>query len=99
LQRPGDLLHAIFMTRTLGLFDRLSAAQLPDYLSGLLIGAEIAAAAHGAAQATVVASPNLTARYRRAGAELRVAFAPAPPHCALLGQRALLAARNAAKSG
>ena len=31
LERPGDVLHAIFMTRTLGLFDRLR----PDQLSGL----------------------------------------------------------------
>jgi 2-dehydro-3-deoxygalactonokinase len=99
LERPGDLLHAIFMTRTLGLFDRLRPAQLPDYLSGLLIGAEIIAAARGAVQAIVVASPNLTARYRQAGAHLGVAFTPAPEHCALLGQRALLAARNDAKSG
>jgi 2-dehydro-3-deoxygalactonokinase len=94
LERPGDLLHAIFMTRTLGLFDRLGAAKLPDYLSGLLIGAEIAAAAHGAKQATVVGAPNLTRRYQQAGKLLGVEFAPAPEHCALRGQIALLAART-----
>ena len=94
LQRPGDLLHAIFMTRTLGLFDKLNPAQLPDYLSGLLIGAEIAAAAHGARNAVVVASPGLTRRYCQAGALLGVEFTPAPDHCALLGQLALFAERN-----
>jgi 2-dehydro-3-deoxygalactonokinase len=94
LELPGDLLHAIFMTRTLGLFDRLSPANLTEYLSGLLIGAEIAAAANGAGTAMVVASPGLTARYCQAGALLGVAFTPAPDHCALLGQLALLAARN-----
>ena len=94
LERPGDLLHAIFMTRTLGLFDRLKPGQSPDYLSGLLIGAEITAAAHGATKAIVVASPKLTTRYRRAGALLGVEFAPAPAHCALLGQLALLVARD-----
>ena len=94
LERPGDLLHAIFMTRTLGLFDRLGAAKLADYLSGLLIGAEISAAAHGATTATVVGSPRLTARYRHAGASLGVTFTPAPDHCSLLGQLALLRARN-----
>jgi 2-dehydro-3-deoxygalactonokinase len=94
LERPGDLLHAIFMTRTLGLFDSLSAAKLPDYLSGLLIGAEIAAAAHGAKQAIVVGAPNLTRRYQQAGRLLGATFAPAPDHCALRGQIALLAARS-----
>ena len=38
--KPGSLLHKLFAVRTLGLFERLSAAQLPSYLSGLLIGEE-----------------------------------------------------------
>ena len=90
LERPGDLLHAIFMTRTLGLFDEAPAHALADYLSGLLIGAEILAGAQGAREAFVVGSPALTARYRAAGEALGVAFAPAPDNCATLGQIALL---------
>jgi 2-dehydro-3-deoxygalactonokinase len=90
LGRPGDLLHAIFMTRTLGLFHELPAHALADYLSGLLIGAEILAGAQGAREAIVVGSPALTARYRAAGAALGIAFAPAPQNCATLGQIALL---------
>ena len=78
LERPGDLLHAVFMTRTLGLFDEAPANALADYLSGLLIGAEILAGAQGAREAVVVGSPALTARYRAAGEALGVAFAPAP---------------------
>jgi len=39
--KPGSLLHKLFAVRTLGLFERLSAAQLPSYLSGLLIGEEL----------------------------------------------------------
>lgn len=39
--QPGDLAHAIFATRTLGLTGRLPAAGLADYLSGLLIGNEL----------------------------------------------------------
>jgi hypothetical protein len=35
------MLHHLFAVRTLGLFERLSAAQLPSYLSGLLIGEEL----------------------------------------------------------
>jgi len=96
LRRPGELLHALFMTRTLGLFDRLGPTQAADYLSGLLIGAEIAAATQAAKAATVVASAGLTERYRRAGARLGVALTPAPDHCALWGQMALLAARQKA---
>ena len=94
IERPGDLLHALFMTRTLGLFDRLKPAQTADYLSGLLIGAEIAAAAREAKAAIVVASTGLTARYRRAGARLGVTLSPAPDDCALWGQIALRAARK-----
>ena len=37
----GDLLQQLFSVRTLGLFERLSKAELPAYLSGLLIGHEI----------------------------------------------------------
>jgi len=91
LERPGDLLHAIFMTRTLGLFDRLRPGQLADYLSGLLIGAELAAGARGAQSAVVVGSPALTARYCAAGAILGLALEPGPDDCAPRGLLALLA--------
>jgi len=90
LERPGDLLHAIFTTRTLGLFDRLAPAQLSDYLSGVLIGAEIVSGAYGATEAIVIGSPALTARYCAAGAILGCALAPAPPDCAPHGLLALL---------
>jgi 2-dehydro-3-deoxygalactonokinase len=91
LERPGDLLHAIFMTRTLGLFDRLTPAQLSDYLSGLLIGAELASGAQGAQGAVVVGAPALTARYCAAGAIRGLALEPAPDDCAPRGLLALLA--------
>jgi len=90
LERPGDFLHAIIMTRTLGLFDEAPAHALAEYLSGVLIGAEILAGARGAREAFVVGSPTLTARYRAAGDALGIAFAAAPENCATLGQIALL---------
>jgi 2-dehydro-3-deoxygalactonokinase len=90
LERPGDLLHAIFMTRTLGLFQDLPAHALADYLSGLLIGAEILAGARGAREAYVVGSLALTARYCAAGDALGIALTAAPEDCATLGQIALL---------
>ena len=55
------------MTRTLGLFDRLRPGQLSDYLSGLLIGAELLSGARGAQEVVVIGSPALTARYCAAG--------------------------------
>ena len=91
LERPGDVLHAIFMTRTLGLFDRLRPGQLSDYLSGLLIGAELLSGAQGAQEAIVIGSPALTARYCAAGDILGMALRPSPEDCARLGQLALLA--------
>lgn len=90
LERPGDMLHAIFMTRTLGLFDRLGSGQLSDYLSGLLIGAELLSGSRGAQSAIVIGSPALTARYCTAGALLRLPLEPAPDNCTPLGQLALL---------
>jgi 2-dehydro-3-deoxygalactonokinase len=39
---PGDLPHQLFAARTLGLTRRLPAETLKDYLSGLLIGHELA---------------------------------------------------------
>jgi 2-dehydro-3-deoxygalactonokinase len=78
------------MTRTLGLFQDLPAHALADYLSGLLIGAEILAGARGAREAYVVGSLALTARYRAAGDALGIALTAAPEDCATLGQIALL---------
>ena len=40
-QQAGSLLGKLFAVRTLGLFERMSAADLPSYLSGLLIGEEL----------------------------------------------------------
>jgi 2-dehydro-3-deoxygalactonokinase len=93
LKKPGELLHAVFMTRTLGLFERLQANQLSDYLSGLLVGAEIGAASNsGSGAPVVIGAPALARRYREAGAILGSPIETAPDHCAALGQRALMEA-------
>jgi 2-dehydro-3-deoxygalactonokinase len=89
LERPGDLLHAIFAARTFGLFETLPPDQLGEYLSGLLIGAEILAGAGGAGRTTAIGSPALTELYVEAGARLGLAISPAPENCALLGLAAL----------
>ncbi len=89
LARPGDLLHAIFAARTFGLFETLPADQLGEYLSGLLIGAEIFAGARGAGRATAIGSVGLCARYAEAGERLGITVAAGPEDAALRGLNAV----------
>lgn len=66
-REPGGLGHQLFAVRTLGLFRQLSSEQLPDYLSGLLIGHEIAAERQQALQrVALIGDLALCARYARA---------------------------------
>ncbi|WP_416545564.1 2-dehydro-3-deoxygalactonokinase [Limnohabitans sp. DCL3] len=64
-QQSGSVLHHLFAVRTLGLFERLSAAQLPSYLSGLLIGEELRqqAVLRHPDPVLVIGSPALCLRY------------------------------------
>jgi 2-dehydro-3-deoxygalactonokinase len=65
----GGLLGRLFSARTLGLFGQLPASAIGPYLSGLLIGCEIAEALdcldHAAAdrEITVIGTSDLTERY------------------------------------
>ncbi len=73
-QQAGSVLHHLFAVRTLGLFERLSAAQLPSYLSGLLIGEELrhqAASTH-TEPVILIGSEALTLRYTLALQHLRI---------------------------
>jgi 2-dehydro-3-deoxygalactonokinase len=67
-REPGGLGHQLFAVRTLGLFKQLAPEQLPDYLSGLLIGHEIASELRHAApeRLALVGDPALCARYVQA---------------------------------
>jgi 2-dehydro-3-deoxygalactonokinase len=87
--RPGELLHQLFATRTLGLTHRLPGAALKDYLSGLLIGHELTSGlgqlrASGRAMPplVVIGEEALSRRYVQA----MTAFDVAP--AALLGNTA-----------
>ena len=62
--QPGGLLHHLFGVRTLGLFDRLPNPE--SYLSGLLIGHEVRAAAPGGQTVHLIGEANLCALYARA---------------------------------
>ena len=62
-QAAGSLLQGAFSARTLALFDRLPAAALPSYLSGLVIGEELRMRDAAVDSAVLVGSPLLTQRY------------------------------------
>ena len=69
LKDPAGLLHNIFSTRTLALFNEMPADHLSSYLSGQVIGTEIAhAIAENAvgAQYRILATPSLGEHYMTA---------------------------------
>ncbi len=86
--RGRPLLHAIFGARTLRLMDELPEAEAADYLSGLLIGSELAALDHGE-PVVLVGADALVARYRRAAAGLGIATETVPADCIRLGHLAI----------
>ena len=69
------LLHHLFGVRTRGLFQEIQVAGLASYLSGLLIGHEIRAAAPSAAVA-VIGEAVLARLYRRAFARCGIDHLP-----------------------
>ena len=87
---PGALLHRLFGVRTAGLFGEIAGADLPDYLSGLLIGAEISDAAPGSsAPIHIIAADALAERYRRAASGLGILTEAVPSECVLDGHLAI----------
>ena len=85
----AGLLHDLFSARTLGLFGTIAGDQLAPYLSGLLIGSEIAGAsgvmAPGAAGVTVIGAPALADPFRRALKLAGIAAAAGPEDAAVRG--------------
>ena len=72
LAQHANALHVIFAARTAGLMGKIDAEGLPDYLSGILIGVEIAGATvrHPQQSVTLLGDDELCLRYEAA---LRVA--------------------------
>ena len=73
LRGSAALTHDLFSARTLALTDQLAPSSVGDYLSGLLLGAEIAAARHwlqrmrlAATPLTLIGAPALVQKYRAA---------------------------------
>ncbi len=97
--KAGGLLKRLFSVRTLALFERLPAAGVASYLSGLLIGQEIAEAIvwvgspHVAtARPTIVGSTSLAPHYAEALSQLGVENRTGPEEAAVTGIRRILAA-------
>lgn len=66
---PSGLLHTLFSVRSLGLFNAIPPEALSSYLSGLVIGAEVAHALQTRskrADYVVLASPKIGGRYAKA---------------------------------
>jgi 2-dehydro-3-deoxygalactonokinase len=91
---PGSLLHRVFAARTLGLFAREAPTALRGYLSGLLIGAEVAEglAWSGGGAPTIIGEPALAALYAQALAAAGETARIGPPDAALRGLRRIAAA-------
>src|SRR5207237_9928642 len=86
LVSAGALLNRIFATRSYGLMDRLADTALSDYLSGLLIGAEVTEATRKKQNAiTIIASPTLAQRYTGPLRLLRHDSSLAPEDCVAAG--------------
>jgi 2-dehydro-3-deoxygalactonokinase len=93
-QQAGSLLHHLFAVRTLGLFDRQSAAQLTSYLSGLLIGEELRTQIINADLGPVIliGSETLNQRYSLALQHLGIACQSHGPEATWAGLFALASA-------
>lgn len=101
LQQHAHLLHTLFAARTAGLMGQRAADELPDFLSGLLIGAEVASglgSRHGSepgdgATITLLGGDALCDRYARAFGLAGVVVQRAAPDATPRGQwRVALAA-------
>ncbi len=85
----GGLLHALFSVRTLGLFGDIPGDQLASYLSGLLLGAEIAGARTmfkpGDKPITIIGAAALAEPFARALALAGITSQPGPADAVVRG--------------
>lgn len=86
----GEWLHRLFSVRTLGLMGRLADTDAADYLSGLMIGWEMASlAARPHESLVLVGSRELSRRYRRAAELHGLDTIEAPEDCICAGHIAI----------
>jgi len=86
LGSAGALLNRLFSTRTYGLMNQLPDTALSDYLSGLLIGAEVVEATKQVEiPITIIGNPALAQRYGEAMKLLGHKSVLAPDDCVAAG--------------
>jgi 2-dehydro-3-deoxygalactonokinase len=88
LKEHANALHVVFAARTAGLMGRLAPQELPDFLSGILIGVEIGSATrHNAPDAvSVLGDADLAARYETAFSIVGITTQRVPEHATTRGQ-------------
>ncbi len=86
---PGALLQLIFSARTLGLFAEIEPDEIPDYLSELLIGAEVCEAADRSKPVVIIGSDALARRYQAACLRCGLEASLAPSDSAVAGLSAI----------
>ncbi|MGE0719551.1 MAG: 2-dehydro-3-deoxygalactonokinase [Alphaproteobacteria bacterium] len=86
---PGDLLALLFSARTLRLFDEIGKHDAFDYLSGMLIGAELATLRGTHEPVVLVGGAELAQRYDDAATALGIAATMAPADCVRIGHLAI----------
>lgn len=89
LQQHAHLLHTLFAARTAGLMGQRAPHELPEFLSGLLIGAEIGSARSSNRvddMVTLLGDGGLGDRYARALTLAGLAVQRAPPEATTRGQ-------------
>jgi 2-dehydro-3-deoxygalactonokinase len=82
---PGSLLHLLFSARTRPLLDELPATDVASYLSGMLIGAELANAGLGPGAFHIIANDTLQLRYGEAATILGLEHRTIPTDCVARG--------------
>jgi len=99
LAEHAHLTHLIFAARTAGLMGTRGADELPDFLSGLLIGAEVGSARRRGAPAavTLLGEAALCERYAAALPLAGIASRPAPADATTRGQWRLALAAGLVK--
>jgi 2-dehydro-3-deoxygalactonokinase len=88
LAQSDNATHVIFAARTAGLMDRVPPEGLPDYLSGILMGIEIASATRAGRPREVVllGDDDLCSRYEKALSLASISSTRAPDGATTRGQ-------------
>lgn len=85
--RHAEVLHTLFAARTAGLMGQLDATELPDFLSGILIGAEIGSGQLDvASQIHLLGEGSLCNRYAEAFGHRGVSVVPVSEDATTKGQ-------------